>query len=76
MCAEHGLAGAEIPHETWIFLTAWSVLLNRSRGLSLEKIRALGFSEEMPPGHGTSIVLDRLVAAKRIPSREVMKKWA
>lgn len=76
MCAEHDLAGTEIPHETWVFLAAGNVLLDRNRGLSLDKIRALGFTEEMPPGHGISVVLDRLVAVKRIPSKEVMQKWA
>lgn len=75
MCAEYGLEERTVPPETWIFtLVAGFNLLKRNREVSLDKIRAVGYTEELPIGGGQFKVMDRLVTSRRIPSKEVMQK--
>lgn len=57
-------------------LAAGHSLLCRNRELSLEKIRSVGFTEEMPMGEGHFIGFDRMVAAKILPSTSNMQKGA
>ena len=41
-------------------------MLDRNRELSLEKIRTIGFTEELPVGHGHYVTLDRMVEERII----------
>ncbi|OQE40206.1 hypothetical protein PENCOP_c006G04608 [Penicillium coprophilum] len=67
-CLEHRL----LPHSSWIFLKAGFTLLDRNREMSLDKIRGVGFKEEIPVGEGYLIAFDRIAEAKLIPSQRAL----
>ncbi|KAE8150861.1 hypothetical protein BDV25DRAFT_139456 [Aspergillus avenaceus] len=67
MCAEYGLQKREIGRETWVFLKAGFVLLDRNRELSLDKIRSVGFTDEYPVAYGYMRVFEHLVHEKIVP---------
>lgn len=59
---------------TWVFtLVAGYTLLHRNREMCLDKIRSLGFREELPVGEGHFIGFDRMVSARIIPPRKAME---
>jgi len=75
MCAEYGLRERQIPPESWIFtLVAGYSYLQRDRQMSLDKIRSLGFNEELQVGEGHFIGFGRMVAANIIPKPEILLK--
>ncbi|KAL4780060.1 hypothetical protein BJX76DRAFT_339163 [Aspergillus varians] len=69
MCDEYGLQKRTIGEATWIFVRAGLTLLDRNREMSLDKIRRVGFTEELPVGHGHYLAFDRMAAEKIIPSQ-------
>jgi hypothetical protein len=75
MCAEYGLRERQIPPESWIFtLVTGHSYLKRDRHMSLDKIRSLGFNEELQVGEGHFIGFGRMVAANIIPKPENLLK--
>ncbi|PLB36008.1 SDR family oxidoreductase [Aspergillus candidus] len=68
MCAEYGLQKRGVSEGSWVFLKAAFTLLERSRHMSLEKIRGVGFEEEFPVGHGYWRVFDYLAGEKITPA--------
>ncbi|KAJ5360104.1 hypothetical protein N7517_009295 [Penicillium concentricum] len=72
MCKTYGLEHRIIPPSSWIFLKAGFTLLDRNREMCLDKIRAVGFKEEIPVGKGHIIALERIAEAKLIPSRRAL----
>ncbi|KAI9373898.1 hypothetical protein BJX61DRAFT_551884 [Aspergillus egyptiacus] len=69
MCDEYGLKKRSIEPATWVFVKAGLVLLDRDREMSLDKIRKLGFTEELPVGQGHCLAFDQMAAEKVIPCR-------
>lgn len=70
MCREYGLQPRTISAESWQFFKVPFTLLDRDREASLDKIRSLGFVEEVVVGQGYCLALDRLAEARYIPSRK------
>lgn len=70
MCEEFGLQRRKISPESWTFLKAVFTILDRNHEVTLQKIRSLGFVEELQVGEGHLIVFDRIAEVKVIPSRE------
>ena len=68
MCHEYGLHVRRILPECWIFVKAGFTLLGRSRVISLDKIRGVGFTEELAVGEGHRVVFDRFREAMFIPT--------
>ncbi|KAL2785629.1 hypothetical protein BJX66DRAFT_314465 [Aspergillus keveii] len=73
MCAEFGLQKRTIEAATWIFVKAGLTLLDRNREMSLDKIRKVGFTEELLVGEGHLRTFDRIAAEGIIPPRSA---WA
>ncbi|KAL3461854.1 hypothetical protein BJX64DRAFT_277636 [Aspergillus heterothallicus] len=73
MCEEYGLKERTIEDATWIFVKAGLTLLDRNREMSLDKIRNVGFMEELPVGQGHIRTFDRIASENIIPPRSA---WA
>ncbi|KAL3440282.1 hypothetical protein BJX65DRAFT_316749 [Aspergillus insuetus] len=69
MCAEFGLQKRTIEPATWVFVKAGLTLLDRNREMSLDKIRKVGFTEELPVGEGHVRTFNRIAVEGIIPSR-------
>ncbi|EXF82147.1 hypothetical protein CFIO01_00661 [Colletotrichum fioriniae PJ7] len=73
MCAEFGLKHRDIPAASWIFTMGVGFsLLQRNRAMCLDKIRSIGFKEELGMSEGYIIAFDRMVAANILPPRKLM----
>lgn len=72
MCESYGLHQRGIPESAWTFVKAMLTMVNRNRELSLDKIRAIGFTEERPVGHGHYVTLDRMVDERIILPKQVL----
>lgn len=72
MCKAYQLEYRDVPPSSWIFLKAGFTLLDRNREMCLDKIRAVGFKEEIPVGQGHIIALERIAEADLIPSRHAL----
>ncbi|KAK1718923.1 hypothetical protein BDP67DRAFT_393633 [Colletotrichum lupini] len=73
MCAEYGLKHRDIPAASWIFTMGVGFsLLQRNRAMCLDKIRSVGFKEELGMTEGYLIAFDRMVAANILPPRKLM----
>jgi hypothetical protein len=70
MCDKFGLRKRSITRETWVFLKCGFTMLDRNREFSLDKIRSLGFVEEMKVGEGYRLGFDRMAAMKILPSKQ------
>lgn len=68
MCQEYRLKEHSIQLATWVFLKAGFMLLDRNHEMSLDKIRGLGFTKELPVGHGYFKAFDHMVQEKILPS--------
>ncbi|KAH8421694.1 3-oxo-Delta-4 [Colletotrichum scovillei] len=72
MCAEYGLKHRDIPAASWIFTMGVGFsLLQRNRAMCLDKIRSIGFKEELGMTEGYLIAFDRMVAANILPPRKL-----
>lgn len=69
MCETYGLQQRTISESSWIFVKFGFIMLDRSRQMSLDKIRATGFTEELPVGQGHYVALGRMADAHLFPSR-------
>lgn len=69
MCETYGLQRRTISESAWIFVKAGMTMLDRNRQMSLDKIRDIGFTEELPVGQGHYVTLDRMVDERLLPSR-------
>lgn len=74
MCAEYGLRGREISESSWVFLKFGFTALDRNREVSLDKIRNIGFKEELPVGQGHLTAIDRMVEAHILPPKGLTSK--
>ncbi|KAL4965198.1 SDR family oxidoreductase [Aspergillus stella-maris] len=74
MCEEYGLQERVIGEATWVFVKAGFMLLDRNREMSLDKIRSVGFKEELPVGHGHYRAFDQMALERIIPSRDTWAK--
>lgn len=72
MCERYGLQRREISESAWIFFKAGFIMLNRNRELSLDKIRSIGFKEELPVGQGHYVALDRMRDERILPPKSVL----
>ena len=72
MCESYGLQQRKVPESAWTFVRAILTMLDRNRELSLEKIRTIGFTEELPVGHGHYVTLDRMVEERIIPPKHFL----
>lgn len=72
MCKTYRLEYRDVPPSSWIFLKAGFTLLDRDREMCLDKIRSIGFKEELPVGMGHIIALERIAEARLIPSRRAL----
>ncbi|KAL4896047.1 hypothetical protein BDV59DRAFT_199268 [Aspergillus ambiguus] len=60
MWGKYGLNFRAISPEAWIFVKEGFTLLDRNREMGLDKIRNVGFKEELPVGQGHCKIFDRL----------------
>ncbi|KAL4955731.1 hypothetical protein BDW69DRAFT_204226 [Aspergillus filifer] len=74
MCEEYGLQERVIGEATWVFVKAGFMLLDRNREMSLDRIRSVGFTEELPVGHGHYRAFDQMALEKIIPARDAWAK--
>lgn len=74
MCAEYGLRPRKLTPESWVFTFGVFSWLTRNRGLSLDKIRSVGFKDELRLGEGHFIGFDRMAAGRSISSKQSMQK--
>ncbi|OJJ08151.1 hypothetical protein ASPVEDRAFT_34326 [Aspergillus versicolor CBS 583.65] len=74
MCEEYGLRQRTVDEATWVFVKAGFTLLDRNREMCLDKIRGLGFTEELSIGQGHYLAFDRLAAERIIPERTSVSK--
>lgn len=72
MCKSYSLVPRELSSASWVFCKAAFTLLDRDRELSLDKIRDIGFTEELPLGQAHYIAFDRMAENRLIPSREAL----
>ncbi|KAL4806072.1 hypothetical protein BDV18DRAFT_160140 [Aspergillus unguis] len=70
MCDAYGLQKRSIGESTWVFVRAGFTLLDRNREMSLDKIRSVGFNEEVPVGQGYYWAFDQMAAERIIPGYE------
>ncbi|KAK2745757.1 hypothetical protein FQN55_006078 [Onygenales sp. PD_40] len=73
MCEEYKLRGKEILPATWMFAKIGFTWLDRDREMSLDKIRDVGFMEELPVGQGYQVACERMAEAGIIPSSKVLQ---
>ncbi len=74
MCEEYGLRHRNVDEASWVFVKAGFTLLDRNREMSLDKIRGLGFTEELSIGQGHYLAFDRMAAEKIIPASKSLTK--
>ncbi|KAL4792442.1 hypothetical protein BDV19DRAFT_380816 [Aspergillus venezuelensis] len=74
MCEEYGLQERVIGEATWVFVKAGFMLLDRNREMSLDKIKSVGITEELPVGHGHYHAFDQMVLERIIPARDTWAK--
>lgn len=72
MCEMYGLQRREISESAWIFSKVSLTMLNHNRELSLDKIRSIGFTEELPVGQGHYVTVDRMVNERILPPKSVL----
>ncbi|CAG8082590.1 unnamed protein product [Penicillium salamii] len=68
MCKTYSLVRRELSSASWIFCKVGFTLLDRNRELCLDKIRNIGFTEELPLGKAHFLAFDRMAENKLIPS--------
>lgn len=69
MCETYGLQRRAVSESAWVFSKVSLTMLNRNRELSLDKIRSIGFTEELPVGQGHYVTLDRMVDERILPPK-------
>ncbi|KAL0782129.1 hypothetical protein CaCOL14_000035 [Colletotrichum acutatum] len=73
MCVEYGLKHRDIPAASWTFTMGVGFsLLQRNRAMCLDKIRSIGFKDELGMTEGYLIAFDRMVAANILPPRKLI----
>jgi hypothetical protein len=72
MCQTYCLEHRDLPPSSWVFIKVGFTLLDRNREMSLDKIRGVGFKEEIPAGEGYIVALERIAEAKLIPSQRAL----
>lgn len=74
MCETYGLKRRDISESAWVFSKVSLTMLNHNRELSLDKIRSIGFTEELPVGQGHYVTLDRMIDERILPPKSVLKR--
>lgn len=69
MCDEYGLQKRGISGESWTFSKVVFTLLERDRGLCLDKFKSVGFTEEYSVGSGYIRAFDHLKREKIVPGK-------
>jgi hypothetical protein len=72
MCKTISLVPREVLPSSLVFFKAGFTLLDPDRELSLDKIRDLGFTEELALGEAHFLAFDRMAENRLIPSREAL----
>ncbi|PLB44203.1 hypothetical protein P170DRAFT_416668 [Aspergillus steynii IBT 23096] len=73
MCAEYGLQYRVIGEAAWIFCKVGFTMLHRNRELSLQKIRGLGFTEEIPVGQSYIDTFEHMARERILPPSEALR---
>lgn len=72
MCKTHELKQRDISESVWVLVKAGLTMLNRNREVSLDKIRSIGFIEELPVCQGHYVAVDCMINERILPPRQFL----